>query len=211
MCFSPEVSLLTFIVGTIISILNYKLGKDNDKIISLFFGFAVVMQLIEYFLWNHQTCDITNRNLSILGMILNHLQPIVLALIILKIKNISKSQKKIMLIIILFYLFFIIPYSSQFIKEKQCTIKNEDNHLEWQWNNLSNYSIVYSIFIITLVLLSYFAFDKQNERLIASISIVFSFLFTKMYYSSAVGALWCYISILFPMLYYVLRINKIIN
>ena len=122
MCFSAEISIITFIVGIIGSLLCISLGKPVDKILGYFFIFVSLMQGIEYLLWNHQKCDNYNRFLSILGMVLNHLQPIVLGLLILYFnKNVST---KIMYLIMFLYLCAIIPYSIQFLNNKnlECTI-----------------------------------------------------------------------------------------
>ena len=102
------------------------------------------MQGIEYLLWTHQKCDNYNRFVSILGMILNHLQPFVLGLIILFCNKHLIHTKLIMFL----YLLLIIPYSIQFLfnKKSQCTIKNTENHLSWKWN-LMNYNFLFILFL----------------------------------------------------------------
>ena len=84
MCFSAEVSLGSFIIGIVFSIILFFQTKFQDyRIVSIFLGFVSLMQLIEYFLWKHQKCDNINKNLSYLGMILNHSQPIVLGALVI--------------------------------------------------------------------------------------------------------------------------------
>lgn len=94
------------------------------------------------------------------GLILNHLQPIVLGLLILwfnptftgSLQDIKNYNNIISIMII--YSIFIIIYSLQFKNELQCTMKNnETKHLDWQWNDLPNKLIIYIIFILSFVLL----------------------------------------------------------
>lgn len=68
MCYSSNASILTFIVGTLGSILVYNSQTKSNKIIGLFIFFVTWMQLIEYLLWNHQICDNYNKILSISGL-----------------------------------------------------------------------------------------------------------------------------------------------
>ena len=51
MCFNKEISLTTFIVASIISILFYLRNKPNDRLIAVFNFSIGLMQLAEYFIW----------------------------------------------------------------------------------------------------------------------------------------------------------------
>jgi hypothetical protein len=207
MCFSAEISIITFIVGIIGSLLCISLGKPVDKILGYFFIFVSLMQGIEYLLWNHQKCDNYNRFLSILGMVLNHLQPIVLGLLILYFnKNVST---KIMYIIMFLYLCAIIPYSIQFLNNKnlECTIKTTKNkHLLWNWNSMFFSNIIYPIFLLTLCLLIYFGLNRYKfiAILVALISFGTSYFF---YYKEGVmGSLWCFYILFITYIYYILNL-----
>ena len=94
MCFNKELSLVSFSTGTIFSILLYQLNNITYKILGLFLGYVSLMQLIEFLLWSHQICDNYNKMISILGMILNYGQPIILAILLLTFYNQSKKNKK---------------------------------------------------------------------------------------------------------------------
>ena len=83
MCFSKDVSLATFLTGFIGGLLCFSTGVVDLKIIGLFFMFVSLMQGIEYLLWIHQTCDDYNKNISYLAMVLNHLQPVVLCILLI--------------------------------------------------------------------------------------------------------------------------------
>jgi hypothetical protein len=209
MCFSPEISIITFLLGIFTSYLAYQLNTHDDKIIGLFFGFIIFMQLIEFLLWNHQICDDYNRSLSIVGMLINHLQPVLLGLLILYYnKNINK---KFIYYLLFFYIIIITVYSLQFNYSKQCTLKNNYNHLEWQWNYMYMHYIVYTIFLLTIFLLfKYGLKSKRNGNLIALVGLLF-FIISKFIYTNttAVGAMWCFFVVSIPLIWYYLRINKL--
>lgn len=208
MCFSAKISILTFIIGFVSSFLCFTLGKIIDKIVGLFFAFISLMQIIEYLLWNHQICDNYNRLVSICGMILNNMQPIVLGIIILLI-NTSLKKRWLIKLIIIIYLFFIVPYSIQFINNKdiQCTIKNK-KHLEWKWSSMKYYTLIYFIYILTLSLIFIVGLPTIKLGIFASLYAVFTYLTSSYFYSDgSIGALWCFYILLTPLIYYFLRIS----
>jgi len=208
MCFSAKISILTFIIGFISSFLCFTLGKIIDKIVGLFFAFISLMQIIEYLLWNHQICDNYNRIVSICGMILNHMQPVVLGIIIL-LMNTSLKKRWLIKLIIIIYLCFIVPYSIQFINNKdiQCTIKNK-KHLEWKWNSMNYYTLIYFIYILALSLIFIVGLPTIKLGIFASLYVVFTYLSSSYFYSdSSVGALWCFYILFTPLIYYFLRIT----
>ena len=127
MCFSEQASIRSLLAGLIGSGLCVSLGTVSDKIVGYFLGFVSLMQGIDYLLWRHQKCDMYNRVISVLGMILNHLQPFVLGIVVLLLNPKNQYNKTIMSLMII-YLIVIVPYSYQFIKMKgSCTLKGE-NH-----------------------------------------------------------------------------------
>jgi len=215
MCFSAEVSIITFIIGMIGSFLCINLGTVTDKIIGYFFGFVALMQLIEFLLWRHQKCDTYNKVISILGMLLNHLQPVVLALLVLFFnKNIK--EKWIIYLILFVYLIVIIPYSIQFIRsgDFDCTLKDikEDSHLVWNWNGMNMSSIVYVIFTLSMALISVFGLPNLTQGILMGILVVVSFVTSIFLYpNKAVGALWCFYTVFILFIYYLLRASNIIK
>ena len=200
MCFSKEVSLVTFILGLFTSYLCYSVNTPEYKIIGLFFAFVILMQGIDYLLWEHQQCDDLNKNISTTGMLLNHLQPIILFIL----KNVYLKTSKVEVFVLIVYLMFIIPYSLQFIKDKKCTEKSKNNHLLWKWNGLDYAEIVYIIFLITLVILS--SFNKSF-----SLIIFLSFFLSYFIYhnETVVGNMWCFFAVFAPLFFYILAKTKV--
>ena len=204
MCFSKNASIVSFTIGIVGSILCITLGTATDKIVGYFLGYVSLMQGIEYLLWSHQICDNYNRVVSIIGMLLNNMQPLVLGLIILyfnpKIRHITWFY-----FFMLLYLCVGIPYSLSFIKNKkvQCTIKNNNSHhLDWNWNIMNHYRLVYLIFIISECLICILGIPKPKYGWLCAFFILFTYLTSAYFYSSNVGALWCYYTAFIPLIYY---------
>ena len=200
MCFSENISLISFIIGIVSSVLCISLGKPIDKLFGLFFAYVILMQLIEYLLWKHQKCDDYNKQLTQLAMILNHLQPLIFYLLI--IYFFPERNTKILFFIIFLYISVIIPYSLQL--KDVCTLKSQTSgHLSWEWNYMNNSCIIYSIFLLTLCLLSLVAFPGMigiNFTLLFSISFIISM---KIYWTTgAIGAMWCFFAVFAPLLYF---------
>jgi hypothetical protein len=174
--------------------------NKSYKIAGGFFLFVSQMQLIEYLLWNHKVkCDDYNIKISNIGSILNHLQPLVLYILLTNLNsNISKENKKIMTISITIYLISLLLYSTK-VYPLDCTTLDNKNHLFWKWNHKKNHTFFYIIFLSLLVLLSYLGFDKSYNTLFGIIIIVtYGLSYYKYKDTKAVGAIWCWYAALVP-------------
>ena len=173
MCFSPLASLSTFFIGIIGAVLCLSLRTPTDTLVGLFFGFVSSMQGIEFALWENQECNTMNKIISLLGMILNHLQPIVLCILILLLnKDLSNTTKQIIILSTIIYAITITAYSIQYTSDDGCTIKNEHNHLQWDWNGMKYKGIVYMMFLFMLIFLFYIGTpDKKSGIILSTISL----------------------------------------
>jgi hypothetical protein len=216
MCFSANLSLFAFITGIIGSILVYTLGGPSNHIISIFLGFVSFMQLIEFFLWKHQKCNNYNKILSKIGMWLNHLQPVVLGLLVIIFNN-TKPIIYYISLIIFFYLCGIIPYSLQYknIENLQCTIFNlKIQHLRWKWNGLKYNKFIYTIFfVLSLILILYIGIPNETLKIYTVIISIVTYISSAIIYRSNFGALWCFYTAFIPIIYYLYckTFNKFID
>jgi hypothetical protein len=205
MCFSPLASLSTFLIGIIGAILCLTLGTPTDKLVGLFFGFVSSMQGIEFALWQNQTCNNINKIISVLGMVLNHLQPIVLSILILLINHeLPIMTKQIIILSTIIYAIVITAYSLQFKFDEQCTIKNEYKHLEWKWNEMKYKAFVYMFFLLMLIFLFYIGTPDKNSGIILSAISLISYLISFFIYKKekVIGSLWCLFASFTPVLWY---------
>jgi hypothetical protein len=201
MCYDKKTSITTYTIGTISSLILISKNNIAYKIGGIFFLFVSQMQMIEYLLWRDYTCNNYNRTISNIGSILNHLQPILLFFAIKYFnKNLSQLQHNILNIIISIYVSCLILYNRN-VYPLDCTTLSNDNppHLLWQWNGKKNYIKFYVIFLVSLILLSYFGFPKPYNIYFALICVS-TYLYSHIKYSDTkvVGAMWCWIAALVP-------------
>ena len=174
-------------------------------------GFVALMQGIEYILWKNQECNRSNKLVSIVGMWLNHLQPLVLGALILGLSPRSTYTTWIQWIMVL-YTAIIVPYSLQFQDKAnlQCTTqKPGDPHLIWNWSNMSYSTAVYTLFLITMSLIAILGMPTLTQGIVfASIAVITLFLSGVFFYKRpVVGAMWCFFAVFLPAIYYILRRN----
>jgi hypothetical protein len=201
MCFDKETSIVTYLIGTISSIALFKSNNTSYKIAGQFFLFVSQMQLIEYLLWKDTSCNTNNKIISTTGSLLNHLQPIVLYLL-LKLNNKSLSNNKLLSAIIGIYIISLVLYSNN-IYPLDCTTltDTEPQHLDWKWNHKKHSTKFYLIFLVTMILLSYNGFEKPYNLYLALICIgtyVVSYIIYKD--KNVTGAVWCWFAALIPFL-----------
>lgn len=203
MCYSAPVSLLTFTLGFGFSVLLTFQKDTFNRLLGYFLGFVSLMQLIEYLLWIHPVCDNYNKTLSVAGMVLNHLQPVVLAVIT---GLLYGKQIPALLTISVLYLAAIIPYSLQFTTDLQCTSRQcgaTDPHLVWNWNTLKHSRWTYLIFLASFVGIGLLGMPSSEGRMFALVSVVTYTLSTWIYDRKVMGSLWCFWTALLPPLIYV--------
>lgn len=196
MCYSAEVSLFSFAVGIGFSTLLLFRERPYHRLLGAFLGFVSLMQLIEFLLWIYPVCDIFNKTVSVIGMILNHSQPIVLALL-----TALFFGKRIgwLLAIALAYLAVIVPYSLQFTTDLQCTTRHCGNpHLVWNWNALPYNPLVYTVFLAAFVAIALLGMPSQEGRLFGVAAVVTYGLSSLVYERKVVGALWCFWTAFIP-------------
>ena len=203
MCYSERISLLTFLTGSVFSMAIALRKNRNYTILGGFLLFVSLMQGIEYLLWRHPVCDQYNKNISILGMILNHAQPVVLSGLLI---GLGGRNVPILLGITAIYLLTIIPYSFQFLTEEslQCTTtQSNDPHLVWNWNTLKGSKFVYGIFLASFALLFSFGMPDANRGLLYAVVSVLTYMTSSLFYDRKVmGALWCFYTSFIPALVY---------
>jgi len=198
MCFNAEVSISTYILGLIGSFILYKKGYPKEAIL---YFFVIQMQLIEYFLWKNQTCNSFNKFITKIGIILNHLQPIILYLLI---KYFNDGQSFILpKWLDLFMVIFVIMtiYYTKYVMNDDCSlITVESNpHIEWLWNNKNYGGIYYLLFILIVVLLTYYGLS--NGKLHSAI-ILIGYVISYLIYNKkkSVGSIWCFYAAFAPWL-----------
>ena len=140
MCFNYQVSLLTFLIGTISSFILIKNGNPKYNAENIIFGIFLIfissIQFMDFLFWIdlHNKIGI-NHIITIIGPLINIGQPLILyiiKLIYFKPQLLSVNSIPI-LILNLLYLFYIIRLFINFISNEKLVTSTKHNHLSWPW------------------------------------------------------------------------------
>ena len=146
MCYTSSTSIKAFIIGVISSLLLVYSSNNNDyKIIGYFFLFVSCMQLFDALFWNYPPPLETNKIATKFAILFNHLQPIVLFLLI---NHYNKGQIHTgSKLLTLFYTIIITIYTiSLWNKVNYTTVTDRSSpSLDWEWNRQKFSSFVYFI------------------------------------------------------------------
>ena len=186
MCFNYKVSIFTFLIGVIFSILLIKYGNKKysleNKITGIFFIFISAIQFMDFLFW----IDIKNKFginkiTTILGPILNVCQPIILYLIkyyyfkpgVLSLQNYNLP---VAFLNLLYLIYFIVIYINYLLNEKLIT-STKNNHLKWPW--IKYYNPYF--YVILLAINIFYLFNFNYALLVFIVTYLFFFISIKYF------------------------------
>jgi len=195
MCFNSDVSMATYITGIIGCLL---LIRHELYIEALFYFWVLQMQLIEFVLWNNKDCGEINKLTTKIGLVINHLEPIILWIgVLLFSKKIIPEWIHYLMII---YFISTILYSSNVYKN-DCTQVTEESkpHLLWKWNLYPYQNYYYLFFLITLNILAIYGVEYGYHMafLVTTSFIISSVIYNK---TNTIGAMWCFAAAFAPLI-----------
>lgn len=154
MCYSEQISLLTFGVMLLSSVYIIKRKQPNDRWFAIIFLLAGVMQLLEYFMWSDQKCGRTNEIATIIAFVLLMLQPVGLIGGAYQFGNLSIDKKLLLPILIIYAIVFgsQIANSLGYIKSKGIKLCStpDGRHLSWGLQKVFGRSEIISILLMVL-------------------------------------------------------------
>ena len=200
MCYTIDASLRAFAISLLAcGILIVKKTGPDAKILGWFFLFVALMQLWDAAFWKWPAPSSINKLATKAAMIFNHIQPLVLLLLILHFKKQATAASKNILWL---YAAVIIPYSLMMWKKIEFTSPGPNGSLEWKWNKGANAGVVYMIFLAALCLLF-----VQNIRgpvgIFAAVITAISFFWSAWKYGkqNSTGRFWCHFAAFAPLLF----------
>ena len=204
MCFNYQVSLLTFLIGTISSFILIKNGNPKYNAENIIFGIFLIfissIQFMDFLFWIdlHNKIGI-NHIITIIGPLINIGQPLILyiiKLIYFKPQLLSVNSIPI-LILNLLYLFYIIRLFINFISNEKLVTSTKHNHLSWPWIKYST-----PLFYLLLLPINIFYLTNFNYSLIIYfITYLFLYLSYK-FFSYNISELWCFFGAFIPIIMY---------
>ena len=198
MCWNAEVSLNTFLFGTISAIILLIMNKILITNILLVYTLSLI-QLMEYFAWS----NIKNKQiiyyLSIIGAFILLLQVLLIS------NNNLKNKEKLYVYIIICILASLAFYYN-FENDKFHMEKGENGHLKWLWADLP-------VPLLLSGLLLWIYPPIKNKNYSAAFFIIITLIISFYYYYKykTWGSMWCYISNVFWILLIIKSIYLYIN
>lgn len=206
MCFNYQVSLFTFFIGLLFSLLLIYKGnkkyKSENIVAGIFFIFISFIQFMDFLLWIDINNAIgLNKIVTIIGPILNICQPLILyAVKYLYYKPLLNNNVNIIvaLLNLLYFIYFITTYITFLSNDKLITtVKHK--HLKWPWIDYLN-----PYFYLILLTINVFYLFKFKYALMSFIILFLSLLLSKVYFNYNVGELWCFFGAFIPLVLYYL-------
>jgi len=206
MCYNAEISLNTFIYGTIALIITLILNKLPITEIIIVFTISLI-QLMEYFAWTNINNSINLYYISHFGLFIIFIQ-----VFLITYSHFKNEKKQIMLLLL--FLTSIYIYYNTAINNKFNMEKGKNGHLIWWWLD-----IVYPLNILLLLIFYMYPYyeTKSYITLILVIISVGISLYYNMKYKTW-GSMWCYIGNLFwialiikSIYFYITEKNEINN
>ena len=187
MCWNAEVSLNTFIYGTIAAIIVLSLNKIPIRSILLVYTVSLI-QLMEYFTWKNINNNEVVHYLSITGAFILLLQ-------VLLITNNNLKNKEQLFSYIFIFILTIIAFNHNFENKKFHMEKGENGHLKWLWADLP-------VPLLISGLLLWIYPPIRNKSYISTLFIITTLTISFYYYYKykTWGSMWCYIGNLFWIL-----------
>lgn len=208
MCYTAEDSLNAYIINLVSSILLFINAKNNDiKIVSLFLLFVGQMQLFDYIFWKNTQCNETNKYITRVAIIFNHLQPVILYLLI---SYYGYEQNSLSKIIFISYIITVLVYTIKLWPNYDCVENtnvgvccslptgSDPKVMYWKWNHLSGNMTVYILFLLYITVAW---INLDNSKWFGLISLSTFLISMKIPpLNLSMGRLWCYIASLIPAL-----------
>ena len=202
MCFSSQVSLLTFFIGTTFSLLLIKYGNPNFKkeneTSGIFLIFISLIQFMDFLFWIDIKNKVgINKITTILGPIINAGQPVIFYIIKYfffkpTIFSMQYLNFPVFLLNGLYFLYFLITYSNFLFKGKLVT-STFHKHLSWPWIEYFNPYFYLILFAINI----FYLFNLKYAVVLFTITYFFLFL-SKRFFNYNIGELWCFFGSFIP-------------
>lgn len=190
MCYSPESSLITFLIVLSVCIYLWIKGGNVHKSIAVILFFISLMQILELFIWLNIKCSNINKFVSLFIPILLFLQPVIVISTVLYFNSgiFSPTFYKIILSI----WFICSPLFISWMKKglNKCTTVGTNGHLEWPYANSSNDEFIQTIYNLILAI----GIGTLNTKWYGIFYIVLSSLsynHIRKIYGHSWGSIWC--------------------
>ncbi|AGC01731.1 hypothetical protein H012_gp734 [Acanthamoeba polyphaga moumouvirus] len=208
MCWSKEISFVTFVLAMVGVIYLYRRNKPNDRWIALFAGTIAMIQLAEYFMWSDQTCGKINKYASMFALLVLAMEPLMNMIGGLLFSDTSNKQMlKYLLIGYIIFICFVLFNRSQksmnwcgtslcgdignrtngFTINKKCNLK---------WLFLDGFDAKTGLIWSLFLLIPFLAMKPTYLGIVFAALGIGTFYIANITNNAAQGSLWCWFAII---------------
>ena len=208
MCYNYKVSIGTFLLGILFSILLIKKGDKTflmeNKVTGIFLIFISFIQFLEFIFWiDIKNIYGLNKLATIIAPLFNAGQPTILYLIkyiYYKPQLFTFKNLIIYLLNVAYFIYLIINYTNFISDETLITSEiSIDGHLIWPWLKYYNPYFYSILFIINI----FYLFNINYSIILSSLVYFFLYL-SHTYFKYNIGELWCFFGSFIPLIMYYL-------
>jgi hypothetical protein len=181
MCWNAEVSLRTFIYGTISALICTYLHSIPFRVVIITWVFTA-MQLLEYFAWTYIGNKSIIYYLSAIGLLLIFMQQFLLSYFVSD-GALQIIMLKAFIIYFIMYCIFVLPTTKFNMK------KGENGHLVWEWLNIPPAFLFAALMLYIVPIL----LDKNYIGAFFTVTTILVSLYFYYKYKTW-GTMWCYFS-----------------
>lgn len=216
MCWNLESSWLSYIIGSIASLLLLIYGSDVDKNLGIFFLAVVQIQLIEYFIWKDNTmCGELNNKASkyILPVLTFQAFLMIFGAYLYNSSLLSDEHMRNLFLVYLVITLSVLFFYNNFIKHKKlCSKKIKNKGIKWDLGNIFKDNNIFSHVWILFYFFPLFIFPllwkSSFKKYIFLLLTIGSFILIKYYNSYNWESRWCYPSSLVPVIFVILMLGN---
>jgi hypothetical protein len=205
MCYSYEVSVITFLIGTILTGMNILLYKNNPVYvcISIVWFSAVSMQFWEALLWKDYKCKATSK----IAMINNLIQPL-MWLSLLFVPGYIKNNKINLYLVASVVGIYCVYVSKYFKKDYGCVKETNGIKLKW-WDHIG--SMLYVVTSVILVKLTLRGSMANYQSIIFIVSLLLGKSLVKKFKTGNEhdASVWCWVAAFSPLVNNVIFSNGV--
>lgn len=211
MCFNSKVSLFTFSIGVIFSVILIQYGnpkyKVENTVTGMFTIFIAIIQLMEFLFWiDLKNTFGINQIATIIGPLINVGEPLILYIIKYlyyqpNIFSLQNYHLPVALMNIAYFIYFIVNYIRFVMNEKMVTTV-KDGTLSWPWIRYF-YPSIYSFVLAVNI---FYLFPLKYSILLFGFTYLF-LLVSMVYFKYHVGELWCFFGAFIPVIMYFLSFH----
>lgn len=197
MCWSREVSLVTFVVAIVGIIYLYNRNKPNDRWVAVFAAVVAMIQLAEFFMWSDLSCGRLNMYASMFALLVLACEPLMNMIGGIHFSN-SPYKKVLKWMLVAYIIFIIYTYLTQ-IRGKHvswCGTKScQTGGCNLHWNFMDGINGKLGIIWILFLLVPFLTMTPHMQGIILFALGFITFGMAAFTNSAALGSLWCWLAI----------------